>query len=304
MNGRTAIVAHDAGGAEILASYVRRLDPGVRQRCVFTLEGPALKVFARKLPQVQSVALEQSLAVADHALCGSGWQSGLELQAIALARAQGKPSAVFLDHWVNYRERFERNGVTVLPDEIWVGDVIALERARAELPQLPARLVDNPYFLDLREALAARPPRQPAPDGLTVLFVCEPVREHALGQHGNERHWGYTEEEALRYFLDHLDAIPRPVARIIVRPHPAEPAGKYEPVLRQYRLPTEMSTNPDLLDDVAASDWAAGCNSMALVVALIAGRRALCCIPPGGRPCVLPQPDIVHLAALAGEGPA
>jgi hypothetical protein len=31
---------------------------------------------------------------------------------------------------------------------------------------------------------------------------------------------------------------------------------------------------------------------MALVTALLAGRRVLSCIPPGGRPCVLPFAEI------------
>jgi hypothetical protein len=204
---------------------------------------------------------------------------------------------------VNYRQRFVRDGATVLPDAVWVGDAMALERARTELPEVPARLVENSALLDLREQLAARaaaaaPPSQER--GLSVLFICEPVREHALRQHGDERHWGYTEEEALAYFLAHVDALGAPVARIVVRPHPAEPRDKYDAVLRGTALPVELSTQADVLDDILASDWVAGCNSMALVIALVAQRRVLCCIPPGGRPCVLPHAGIVQLQALAG----
>jgi hypothetical protein len=298
VSGLTAIVAHDAGGAEILASHVRRLPPGEQARCLFALEGPALQVFARKLPQARPVPLEDAIGRADRLLCGTGWQSELELRAIALARAQGKPSAAFHDHWVNYRARFVRGERTVLPDEVWVGDALALERARAELPEVPSRLVDNPYFVELREQLAARPVVHSGGDGLSVLFLCEPVREHALRQHGNERHWGYTEEEALAYFLDHVDALPGPVKRIVVRPHPAEAPGKYDAVIARWTLPIALSTQADVLEDILASDWVVGCNTVAMVTALVAGRQALCCIPPGGRPCVLPQREIVQLAEL------
>ena len=41
-----------------------------------------------------------------------------------------------------------------------------------------------------------------------------------------------------------------------------------------------------------------------MVVGLIAGRQVLCCIPPGGRPCMLPQPQIVHLQSLASAAAA
>lgn len=299
-DGIKAIVAHDAGGAEILASYVRRLPPG--ERCVFALEGPARKVFARRLPGLDLLPLEEAVTRADRLLCGTGWQSDFELRAIRQARASSKPSVAFLDHWVNYRMRFVRGHETVLPDMLLVGDKMALPRARAELPELPVQLVENPYFLDLRDMLA-RPTRHDAPHaGINALFLCEPVREHALRQHGDERYWGYTEEGALAYFLDHLDALGAPVARIVVRSHPAEPPGKYDVMLRGYQLPIELSSAPDILDDIRSADWVAGCNTMGLVIALVAGRRALCCIPPGGRPCVLPHEGIVQLAALIPQG--
>lgn len=296
MSGTRAVVAHDAGGAEILSSLVRRLAPGERARQVFVLEGPARAVFERKLGPLPLLSLQAALAQADTLLCGSGWQSELELDAIAGARALRKRSVAFLDHWVNYRARFERPGRTALPDEIWVGDALALERAHQELPEVPARLVPNPYVADLREMLATRPDAAQA--GTGALFLCEPVREHALRQHGDERHWGYTEEDALRYFLDHLQALPEPLPRIVVRLHPAEVPGKYDALLARYALPLEVSTGGELLDDILRSRWVAGCNTMAMVVGLIAGRRVLCCIPPGGRPCLLPQAEIVHLQQL------
>jgi hypothetical protein len=295
---QVVIVAHDAGGAEVLSSYVRRLDRAAQSRYVFVLDGPARRIFSTKLGQVRQLPLDVALQQSSSVLCGSGWQSDLEVRAIALASRQLKHSTVFLDHWVNYRERFMRDGETHLPDEIWVGDAIALDRARTALPGLPISLVENPYFLDIRDEFRRRPPMKAGPDGVSVLFVCEPIREHALRQHGDERHWGYTEEEALRYFLDHVDALQQPIARILVRPHPAELPDKYSALIGSYDLPVHLSSGRDLLDEVADSQWVAGCNSMAMVVGLLAGRQIVCCIPPGGRPCLLPQPDIRHLQIL------
>ena len=42
---------------------------------------------------------------------------------------------------------------------------------------------------------------------VTILYVCEPIREHAYLKYGNERHWGYTEEDALKYFLENIPTI-------------------------------------------------------------------------------------------------
>jgi hypothetical protein len=294
-----AIVAHDAGGAEILSSHVRRQGSAYRSQCVFVLAGPARRIFERKLGDVITVPLEEALAQVASILCGTGWQSDWEVDAVIAARRQAKKSIAFLDHWINYRERFVRRGALHLPDEIWVGDPIALDLVHKALPEVPARLVDNPYFLDVQSEFSRHGQRKSEPGGgLSVLYICEPVREHALKQHGNERHWGYTEEDALQYFLDHLPAFGKPITRIVVRPHPSEAPKKYDGFARQNDAPLQFSDGRDLLAEIAASDCVVGCNSMAMVIALLAGKQVVCCIPPGGRPCLLPQPGIVHLQAL------
>ena len=297
----TAVVAHDAGGAEILSSLLRRQGEGWRAGHVLALDGPARRIFERKLGKIECVGLEAAMGQASSLLCGTGWQTDLEVRAIALAHHLGKRSVAFLDHWVNYRERFVRNGKLELPDEIHVGDAYAFERAHAAFPQLPVVRVENPYFLDLQEQFAKQAP--PAPhDGLNFLYVCEPVREPALRQFGNERHWGYTEDDALRYFLDNVRLFGQPVGRIVVRLHPSEPAGKYDAIVADYALPVSFSSGRELAADIGDSDWVAGCNSMAMVMGLLAGRHVICCIPPGGPPCVLPQSDIRSLQAVtAGE---
>jgi hypothetical protein len=295
---RIAIVAHDAGGAEVISSFVRQQGLHYQQRCLFVLAGPAQKIFQSKLGALQSLPLDTALRHVSSVLCGTGWQSDLEVQSMALARQQGKKSIAFLDHWVNFRERFVRAGILHRPDEIWVGDAMALTLARAALPGTPVLLVDNPYFLDIKTAFSSRPPKKSPEGEFSILYVCEPVREHALRQHGDELHWGYTEEDALRYFLDNIHLFDQPVTRILIRPHPAELPGKYLAVAHAYDLPISYSDGSALFDEIASVDWVAGCNSMAMVMGLLAGRQAICCIPPGGRPCQLPQPEIQILQKL------
>src|SRR6185295_16936876 len=110
------IASHDAGGAEILACYVAQTG----LRCRFALEGPALKVFERHLGRVAVEPLAAAIAGSDWCLFGTSWQSDLEWRAIEEANRAGKRVASFLDHWINYRERFVRDGVQHLPDELWV----------------------------------------------------------------------------------------------------------------------------------------------------------------------------------------
>lgn len=292
-----AVASHDAGGAEVVSSYIR--DRGIS--CLFVLDGPARVVFSRKLGTLLTVSLEEALARCDSMLCGTSWQSELEFSAIRRARELGKRSVAFLDHWVNYRERFVRGGETCLPDEIWVGDADAFTRAIDVFPGVPVVQVENPYVEGLRQELlqkAATRTGKPAADRRALLYVSEPVREHALRQFGNERHWGYVEEDALRYLLTNLDALGESTARITIRPHPSEPAGKYDWVLKEFDLPIVIGGQEPLLDEICAADVVMGCNSMAMVVGLIADKRVVSCIPPGGRPCVLPHLEIQSLQLL------
>jgi len=291
------VVSHDAGGAEILASYVaqRRLD------CMFVLEGPAVKVFERRVGFIHLSRLDDAVAKCDWLLCGTSWQSDIEWRALGLGHRCGKRTVAFLDHWGHYRERFIRQGEECFPDEIWVGDELAETRAHECFPGSHITLVPNPYFEDLKRDLAAAGRPQPvAPDhGLNVLFVSEPLREHGLREYGDERHWGYTEEEALRYFMAHLDLLGGSIGRIAIRPHPSEPLDKYDWVRQEYQSSIVNGGIRTLLEEIVESDVVVGFESMAMVVGLLAGKRVISCIPPGGKACALPQSDIEHLQHIA-----
>jgi hypothetical protein len=288
-----AVVAHDAGGAEVLSSYIRQ--QGLA--CLYVLEGPARGIFERKLGRLETIPLGDAVRRSASLLCGTSWQSDLEFNAIQLARAQGKTSATFLEHWVNYQERFTRAGTTILPDEIWTGDAFAHALASRLFSGIPIRLVENPYFEDIRQELAGMSLSQPhESQALSVLYVCEPLREHGRLQCGNERQWGYVEEEAVAHFLQNVGTLGEPVDRIVIRPHPSESVDKYDWARSRFDLPIVTSTSSrTLLEEIVDCDVVVGCQSMAMVVGLLAGKRVVSCIPPGGAACVLPFPEIEHL---------
>ena len=60
-----------------------------------------------------------------------------------------------MDHWVNYLERFELNGNTILPDEIWVGDKDAERIANKTFNKTPVIFYPNPYFEDLKDEISS-----------------------------------------------------------------------------------------------------------------------------------------------------
>jgi len=293
-----AIVAHDAGGAEVISSYV------VQQslNCNFCLDGPALKIFKRKLGSINLMPLDVVIQQSDWMLCGTSWQSELEWEAIKLCKDSDKKAIAFLDHWSNYRERFIRGGEVYLPIEIWVGDVQAKLLAEEVLPEVIIRQVENPYFNDIKRELAAiAVNNRKNKNEFNILFVSEPVRDNGLRAFGNERHRGYTEVEALHYFLSNLNIFGLPIGCIVIRPHPSEPLNKYDWVKQKYQLPIINGGKRTLLQEIAESDVVVGFQSMAMVVGLLAGKRVISCIPPGGKKCGLPQLEIEHMQLLCSS---
>jgi hypothetical protein len=293
------VVSHDAGGAEVLASYVAR--KGLE--CSLLLEGPARKVFERRLGRpVTTLSLPQAMEQCDQFLTGSSWQSDIEWQVIRAARASGKRVVTFLDHWGHYRERFIRQGEECLPDAIWTGDEEAHALALKLFPGMPVEIVANPYVEDVREAVAgfaAADKGAVRAAGLRILFVCEPLSEHGQQEFGDPLHWGYTEFDALRFFFSRLSLLGSPVAEAVIRPHPSERPGKYDALARELQalagIPVHVGGGEPLLQEIAHCDVVAGCESMAMVVGLVAGRRVISAIPPGGRPSSLPQRQIENL---------
>ncbi|MDK4736457.1 hypothetical protein [Rhizobium sp. CNPSo 3490] len=290
-----ALVSHDAGGAEILSSWALRSP----EPCILVADGPAVSIFRRKCPELLSVTLREAVAAADWLLCGSGWQSGLEREAIRAGRAAGKKTVTFLDHWVNYRQRFEENGKLILPDEIRVGDIDALRIAKATFPDHPIELEDNPYLLDLRDQIAtAAAPQQSQAGSGAILYVCEPIADHAEQAYGDARYFGYTEHDALRFFLDNASLLDNHGRHILIRPHPSEKAEKYAWAKEATQRPISFGGDGTLLEETLGADIVVGCESMALIVGLLAGKRVVSSIPPGGRTCQLPHAGIEHLAIL------
>jgi hypothetical protein len=283
-NGGSSVIciaSHDAGGAEILASYVAQSGT----TCRLVLEGPAIGVFKRIIGPIEPIPLAEAINSSDWCLFGTSWQSDLEWRAIEEARRAGKHVVTFLDHWVNYAERFVRNGVQHLPDEIWVGDEEAHALARQHFPQTSVTLVPNPYFARVTQEIArheTQKPRRIGP-GMHVLFVCENISEHARLRYGDARHWGYTEFDAIKYFFSRIEDIGVPIERIILRPHPSDPPGKYSSLISEHAPLAEQSSGRPLFEEIAECDIVAGCESMAQVVALLANRRVLCAVPPGQR---------------------
>ncbi len=288
---KVAVVCHDAGGAEIISSWLRNND--IQFSCY--VEGPAKNIFIKKFKSYSEGNLLKVISDSEWLLTGTSWQSDIENKAIQIARQQNKKSISFLDHWVSYKERFIYKNDFIYPDEIWVGDIYAKEIAERVFYNISVKQKTNEYFVDIinKLKLLKSPIKKPYQ---TALYVCEPISEPAKIQFGDENFFNYNEKEALKFFLKNLDLFN--IKKIMLRPHPSESLDKYTWVNDFTSVPIEISKSRDLLEDINLANLVVGCESMAMVIALMADKRVVSSIPPMGRKCILPHSQIEFLSSM------
>ncbi len=281
------IVSHDAGGAEIVSAWVRRHP---ENNYLFVLEGPAKEIFNKKIKNIKNMSRENFKALikqVDLVLTGTGWGSDLEKVAMKIAKSQEKQCVSFVDHWTNYPERFKDNDKWILPNELWVGDEKALKEAQKTLPkELKLHLEPNPYFEDIKQEIDNLQVKNKKNDFLNILYICEPIYEHAKKKFGDGYYFGVTEKEIMDKFLAALPGkIPSNKPwQLRLRKHPSElpDKNKYLDSLKKCPgLPIEFSSNTSLVEDCAWADCIVGGDSMGLVIGDKVGKEVLTVLPQG-----------------------
>lgn len=301
----TGVVCHDAGGAEVVSNWVISQLKDID--FFFYLEGPAKTIFETNLPisfgDKLLGDLESLINKCETIVCGTSWSSNLEKNAMFAAKNANKKIIVVLDHWVNYRDRFQiGNGDLFIPDEVWVCDSFARKIAGEIFETRKIKQIPNFYIQKTREQIdlisaSLNTEFKDIRQLKSVLYVCEPIKVHAKLQWGDENAHGYTEESALKFFLDNIQILGQ-YDRVVIRPHPSEPPTKYRWALDYYEGSIVIGGEKPLIQEILSADCVVGCESMALVIGLEAEKFVVSSIPPGGRKCRLPHEEIRHLQSL------
>ena len=211
------------------------------------------------------------------------------LDLLYFAKKNKIKSIAFLDHWVNYKERFIYKNTLQMPDELWVVDKYAFEIATNKFSNIPIKIVDDFYLKDQLKLI-----NEPALESNQLLYILEPIRDN----------WGKSiqgEFQALDYFFRNIHKLELPKNTIIVlRPHPSESRSKYEIYIKKnhdYKVKIE-SDNITLANSISSSKWVAGCQSYAMSIAIAANRNVICSLPPVAPYCKLPHINIKHLKEI------
>jgi hypothetical protein len=285
-----AVVCHDAGAANLICAWINhwnKLGLLENKHIRFLIKGPFenewKKSFKFQGAAFYSDSDYNSLFIGvNSVLTGTGWSSSLEHDVRKYAKLFKIPCIAVIDHWVNYKERFERNSEIVLPDEIWVSDQYANEIANYQFPGIPIISLPNIYLSELIQNIQSIPEKCQ-----TLLYLTEPLRTN----------WGRRTEgefQALDYFVENKKIIiGNEPMDFVMRLHPSENIDKYSQWMKENSdINPKIDVHEDLKNSISNAKWVVGAETFALVVALAAKRSVWSSLPPWGNHCRLPQTSI------------
>lgn len=263
MEKLVGIVAHDAGGANILASYCRH-NPGNYR---YILQGPAKSIFYETLSIESEQNLAKFLAECDSFICGTSGSADLERKVIRNARILQKQTKAILDHWVNYRERFEMEGNLVLPDQLIVVDDFAFSIAKGIFPKIPIQRINNLYLEDFLSQYRKVKKDNAYEHRPEILYLSEGFNEYAgMDMNSLENDLSYFKQFLTikeKYFNDSLV--------VKVRLHPSEDLDKFDMYKSVCSNILRADPTVDLTLDLINANVVVGIRSMALVLAAVCG---------------------------------
>lgn len=305
-------VSNDAGGAEMIAAYIKRFQK--KYNFSIIISGPAEKVFLTKkvkVPRLDFVSGTDPKIILkkvkpDLVLTSTSWQTSTEKDFVVAAKVLQIKTAVYLDHWINYRERFgypARDWKNNLPDEIWVGDSEALVMAKGfGFPKV--KLVRNEYFVELKEKIKKLKPRPKNSEQKTILFISEPISIGAQKKFGNPRYWGFTEHDVLKdlcNLLVEIQSEQKTQWHLVIRKHPSDAPDSYDQIIKKFgpKINIVYSIIPDLVSEIAVSNIILGMDSVALVIGLLAKKKVISYIPSRKKRCSLPFKALIKVKKQA-----
>lgn len=306
-------IAHDTGGAQLVSALFRaeaqrfRWLPGVFR------SSPAERIFGRlSEPPHPLLYLDNEPAsailksVRPDILLTATSGTKVELPFIRAAREMGIPSVSLLDHWINFRERFDYpapDWMNNVPDSVAAGDAVALDIARqVGFPRaLPLK---NYYLVDMLQRYHALPPA--SDDNTSLLLLSQVVPFDSQRTMGVQQAVVAPYEwQILHDVLVNFDKLARflDIEKVVVRKHPAMHGLLYNDLAERFpNVPFDIESpaGRELGASLRTAKLVLGRSSMALFTATALGKETYSFatdddtdeLPPVGRSILRSVKDI------------
>ncbi len=294
-----AVVGNDAGGAELLCAFIKKYLTQASWHIFSLPSSPMDKIAQREglhVSYIGDIKTQLYTLNFDALLFATGWQEKPEREFVKYAKIHHIPSFTFLDHWSNYRERFEypkEGWEENLPNFTVVHDEKALSLAKEF--KLPHPLAIPNFYL---KNLIATTPKQT--ELSTLLFLGEPTDKVAKTHYNDENYWGFTQYSALSMICDNFEKFH--CDSLSIRLHPSERASGYKKVLKKYPHIKSRINDASIFElnaQLMQAKMIIGFDTMALYIAAHLAKALVSFLPSQNREFLLPLPPSHQIRNLS-----
>jgi len=251
-NKKICITANDAGGAEILKSFIHFSN----SRFSYFLTGPAKKILKKNNT---NSSYKKIIDKCDFVLAGTSYKSFTEYNCIKYCKKKNKKVYSILDHWINYRIRFTRKNKFLLPDKIIVCDNEAKKMASKYFNNLI--FMSNPYWKYVRKKFK----NKKVNNINKYLYV---------SSNYNRTKRKFNDKWILNKLIRYLEKKDESCT-LLIRPHPSENEKKFNNFFSKKKINIIIEKKKNLLFSLRKASVVFGHNSMAMVLAKICGLRTI-----------------------------
>lgn len=254
------IFSCDPGGAEILSSWLLNYK-GKYKVC---LKGQAINIFKKKIKGLKNYSFRNVLNSSNKIITSTGWSSKHEINSIIEAKKYKKYVITILDHWVNYRERFIKNKILHLPNEMWVFDKKSLEIAKNSFNKKVKIIKKNNLYIR-KIVKKIKFLKKKIKNKNNILYLTTPNVDKK-----------FIDLYFFKVFIENLYLIKKNNIKIIFRVHPLDNVKKYLEYINQIKEKYIIEISKNSIEyDLARSNCVFGINSTAQVISALANIRTI-----------------------------
>jgi hypothetical protein len=271
----TAIVSHDAGGAEVLSGYLKE---NPLELPLYYLKGPAVKVFMNRGLIDNSYKFNRNWDYRiGHLIASMSWRDGITEAMILEAKKNKIPTEIILDSWYDYSSRFgfpDAGWKNNLPDQLIICDDIAEKIIKNQNLEKICKIkkVKNFHFQDLLREYELIYKNNSIADEY-LLFLSSPIAET---KEKNLKELACTTVTKRDLLQDILAICREKQLKVKIRLHPSEDRGQikfaYGSMLDGVVIGDKKST---LLEDLHSAKYVIGFSSLVLIFASLIGKTAI-----------------------------
>ena len=219
-NKKIVIFSHDAGGAQVLSSYL--FSENINK--VYGIcKGPALKIFQEKNINVKNLNIKKAIKIGEYFFTSTSWKSKIEKNAMKNLVNKKKKFITFIDHWTHYKSRFD---FRYLPDEIWSFDLNSYKICKKIFKSV--KIVLKPNFFQKYAINKISQYKKNNKYKINFLYLTEPLSN--LYKKIYKKKILTSETDALNFFLGKCES----KNKITIRVHPNDNFKKYKYILKKF----------------------------------------------------------------------